>query len=63
MVSMAPFLTHSVVLRSVGLVPRSSVSLLLGFSAMLSVSLVSRFTARSLHDNMLVCLSPSGEWS
>jgi len=34
-------------------VPRSSVSLLLGFSAMLSVSLVSRVTARSLHDNKL----------
>ena len=32
--------------------PRSSVSLLLGFSAMLRVSLVSRVTARSLHDNM-----------
>jgi len=32
-------------------VPHSSVSLLLGFSAMLSVSLVSRVTARSLHDN------------
>jgi len=35
-------------------VPRSSVNLILGFSAMLSVSLVSRFTARSLHDN--ICL-------
>jgi len=34
-------------------VPLSSVSLLLGFSAMLRVSLVSRVTARSLHDNML----------
>jgi len=33
--------------------PRSSVSLLLGFSAMLRVTLVSRVTARSLHDNML----------
>ena len=43
--------------------PHSSVSLLLGFSAMLSVSLVSRVTARSLHDNMLECQSPSGEWS
>ena len=40
---------------------RSSVSLLLGFSAMLRVS--SRVTARSLHDNMLGCLSPFGEWS
>ena len=39
---------------------RSSVSLLVGFSAMLSVSLVSRVTARSLHDNMLGCQSPSG---
>jgi len=44
-------------------VPLSSVSLLLGFSAMLSVSLVSRVTVRSLHDNMLECQSPSGEWS
>ena len=35
--------------------PRSSVSLLLGFSAMLSVGLVSRVTAGSLHDNMLGC--------
>jgi len=43
--------------------PRSSVSLLLGFNAMLSVSLVSRVTARSLHDNMLGRQSPSGEWS
>jgi len=34
-------------------VPNSSVSLLLGFSAMLSVSLVSGVTARSLHD---ICL-------
>jgi len=34
-------------------VPRSSVSLLLGFSAMLMVSLVSLVTGRSLHDNML----------
>ena len=35
--------------------PHSIVSLLLGFSAMLSVSLslVSRVTARSLHDNMI----------
>jgi len=30
---------------------------------MLRVSLVSGVTARSLHDNMLECLSPSGEWS
>jgi len=43
-------------------VPRSSVSLLLGFSVMLGVSLVSRVTARSLHDYMLGCLSASGEW-
>jgi len=50
-------------LRLVRLVPHSSVSLLLGFSAMLSVSLVSRVTARSLHDNMLWCQTPSGEWS
>jgi len=35
------------------LLPRSSVSLLLGFSAMLSVSLVSQVTARSVHDDML----------
>ena len=38
-----------------------SVSLLLGFSAMLRVSLVSLVTARCLHDNMLGCESPSGE--
>jgi len=44
-------------------VPHSSDSLLLGFSAMLSVSLVSRVTARSLHHNMLGRRSPSGEWS
>jgi len=44
-------------------VPRSSVSLLLGFSAILRVILVSRDTSRSLYDNMLGCLSPSGEWS
>jgi len=44
-------------------VPHSSVSLLLGFRAMLSVSLVSWITARSLHDNMLGCQTPSGEWS
>jgi len=43
-------------------VPRYSVSLFLGFSAMLSVSLVSRVTARSLHD-MLGCQTLSGEWS
>ena len=43
--------------------PHSSVSLLLEFSAMFSVSLVSRVTARSLHDNMLGCQMPSGEWS
>ena len=30
---------------------------------MLSVSLVSRVTARSLHDNMRGCQSSSGEWS
>jgi len=42
---------------------RSSINLLLGFSAMLRVSLVSRVTTRSLHDNILGCLSPSGEWS
>jgi len=56
-------LKHALVLRLVGLVPCSSVSLLLWFSAMLSVSLVSRVTARSLHDNMFGCQSPSGEWS
>jgi len=44
-------------------VPDSSVSLILGFSAMLSVSLVSWVTTRSLHDNMLQHQSPSGEWS
>jgi len=42
----------NVYLNVVGSVPHSSVSLLLGFSAMLSVSLVSRVTARSLYDNM-----------
>jgi len=46
-------LKHTLVLRLVGLVPHSSVSLLLEFSAMLSVSLVSQVTATSLHDNML----------
>jgi len=44
-------------------VSHSSVSLILGFSAMLRVSLVSRVTARSLHDNMLGCQTPSGECS
>jgi len=44
---------HVLVLRLIRLVPRSSVSLLLRFSAILSVRLVSRVTARSLHDNML----------
>ena len=53
----------ALVLRLVGLVPCSSVSLLLGFSAMLSVSLVLRVTARNLHNNMLGYQSPSGEWS
>ena len=43
--------------------PHSSVSLLLGFSAMVSISLVSRVTATSMHDNMLGCQAPSGEWS
>jgi len=42
-------------------VPHSSVSLLLGFSAMLSVSLVSRVTVRSLRENMLGCQSTYGE--
>ena len=45
--------TLYIVLRIISLVPHSSVSLLLGFSAMLSVSLLSWVTARSLHDNML----------
>jgi len=44
-------------------VSHSSVSLLLGFSAMLSVSLISRVIAGSLHDNMLGRQTPSGEWS
>ena len=35
----------------------------LDFSVMLIVSLVSRVTARSLHDNMLGRQTPSGEWS
>jgi len=43
-------LKHDLVLRLVWLVPHSSVSLLLEFNAMLSVSLVSWVTARSLHD-------------
>jgi len=30
---------------------------------MLSVSLVSRLTARRLHNYMLGCQNPSGEWS
>jgi len=59
-VSVMHTLTRSSITVS-GLVPRSSVSL--GFSAMLSVSLVSRVTGRNLHDNMLGCQSPSGEWS
>jgi len=58
-------LNHTLVLRLVGLVPHASVSLLLGFSAMLSVSLVSRVTAKSLHDNigLLGRQSPPGERS
>ena len=43
--------------------PDSNVSLLLRFSAILSVSLVSRLTARSLHDYVLRCQMPSGERS
>ena len=39
--------------------PHSSVRLLLRFSAMLSVSIVLRVTARGLHDNMIGCYSPS----
>ena len=57
---------HTLTLFSIAVnkvVPRSSVSLLLGFSAMLSISLVSRVTVRSLLGNMLDCQSPSGEWS
>jgi len=57
-------LKHALVLRTlrlVGLVLHASVSL--GFSAMLSVSLISRITVGSLHDNMLGCQTPSGEWS
>jgi len=30
---------------------------------MLRVNSIARVTARSLHDNMLGCLSPSSEWS
>jgi len=44
-------------------VPISSVSLLLGFSAILSVSLVSRLTARSLHDYVLGSLASGHEIS
>ena len=55
-------MAHGVVLRLVGLVPRSSVSLLLGFSAIAEVRLVAWVTAKSLHNNMHECLSPSGEW-
>jgi len=44
-------------------VPDSSVGLLVWFSAMLSVSLVSRLTARSLHGYVLGCQTPSGERS
>ena len=54
---------NDLVLRLVGLVPDSSVSLLLDFSAILSVSLVSQLTARSLHDYVLGCQTPSGERS
>ena len=44
--------------------PRSSVGLLLGFNAIADrVSLTARVITRSLHNNMLACLSPSGEWS
>jgi len=44
-------------------VPRSRVSLLLRYSAIAEGQLVVRATARSLDNNMLGCLSPSGEWS
>jgi len=54
---------HALVLRLVGSVPHSSVSLLLGFSAILSVNLVSRLTARSLHNYVLGCQTPYGERS
>ena len=33
------------------------------YSAMLRVSLVLLVTAGSLHDNMLGCQTPAGEWS
>ena len=62
-VSVMHILTRSSITVNKVIVPRSSVSLLLGFSVILSVSLVSRVTARSLHDNnnMLGYQSPSGE--
>jgi len=41
----------------------NKVSATLQLNAMLSVSLVSRVTARSLYDNMFGCQSPSDEWS
>jgi len=44
-------------------VQHSSVSLLLGFSAMLGVSLLSQVTAGRLHDNMFGRQLPSSEWS
>jgi len=50
-------LEHALVLQLVGLVPHSSVSLLLGFSAMLSVSLVSRVTARSLQHGLQLTMA------
>ena len=53
---MGTSLRHSVVLRLIGLVPLSSVSLILGFSAMLSVSLVSRVTAVLLEVCTVICL-------
>ena len=43
---------YALALRLVRLVPDSSVSLLLGFSAMLSVSLVSRLTAIEVYTIM-----------
>ena len=48
---------------STEVIEKNTLSLLLGFSAMLNVSLVSRVTAGSLRDNILGCLPPSGEWS
>ena len=42
----------STIVSGVLLAHISSISLLLGFSAMLSVILVSRLTSRSLHDNI-----------